>query len=83
MPASGKSTIGVLLASGWEVFFCRCGYCDSGRNGKLLNKSLKSRATEAILKVEEEINSRLDVTRSATAWEEVSFYGPAAMEHLK
>ena len=83
MPASGKSTIGVLLAKRLGYSFVDVDIVIQEETGKLLKEIIEEQGTEGFLKVEEEINSRLDVTRSVIAPGGSVIYGPAAMEHLK
>ena len=83
MPASGKSTIGVLLAKRLGYSFVDVDIVIQEETGKLLKEIIEEQGTEEFLKVEEEINSRLDVTRSVIAPGGSVIYGPAAMEHLK
>ena len=82
MPASGKSTIGVLLAKRLGYSFVDVDIVIQEETGKLLKEIIEEQGTEGFLKVEE-INSRLDVTRSVIAPGGSVIYGPAAMEHLK
>lgn len=67
MPASGKSTIGVLLAKRLGYSFVDVDIVIQEETGKLLKEIIEEQGTEGFLKVEEEINSRLDVTRSVIA----------------
>ena len=83
MPASGKSTIGVLLAKRLGYSFVDVDIVIQEETGKLLKEIIEEQGTEGFLKVEEEINSQLDVARSVIAPGGSVIYGPAAMEHLK
>ena len=83
MPASGKSTIGVLLAKRPGYSFVDVDIVIQEETGKLLKEIIEEQGTEGFLKVEEEINSQLDVARSVIAPGGSVIYGPAAMEHLK
>lgn len=83
MPASGKSTIGVLLAKRLGYSFVDVDIVIQEETGKLLKEIIAEQGTAGFLEVEEEINSRLDVNRSVIAPGGSVIYGPAAMEHLK
>ena len=83
MPASGKSTIGVLLAKRLGYSFVDVDIVIQEETGKLLKEIIEEQGTEGFLKVEEEINSQLDVARSVIAPGGSVIYGPAAMVYLK
>lgn len=83
MPASGKSTIGVLLAKRLGYSFVDVDIVIQEKTGKLLKEIIAQAGTDGFLKVEDEINSGLDVSRSVIAPGGSVIYGKNAMEHLK
>lgn len=83
MPASGKSTVGVLLAKRLGYSFVDADIVIQEKTGKLLKEIIAEQGTDGFLKVEEEVNSQLDVQRSVIAPGGSVIYGPKAMEHLK
>lgn len=83
MPASGKSTIGVLLAKRLGYSFVDVDIVIQEKEGRLLKEIIEAEGTEGFLKVEERINRELDVKRSVIAPGGSVIYGPSAMEHLK
>lgn len=83
MPASGKSTIGVLLAKRLGYSFVDVDIVIQEKTGKLLKEIIAEDGTEGFLKVEDRINSELDVKRSVIAPGGSVIYGVNAMEHLK
>lgn len=83
MPAAGKSTVGVLLAKRLGYAFVDSDIVIQEKTGKLLKEIIEETGTEGFLKVEEQINSELDVRRSIIAPGGSVIYGPKAMEHLK
>lgn len=83
MPASGKSTVGVLLAKRLGYSFVDSDLVIQKETGKLLKEIIKESGMEGFLRIEEEINSQLDVTHSVIAPGGSVIYGPRAMEHLK
>ncbi|MCI6887359.1 MAG: shikimate kinase [Lachnospiraceae bacterium] len=82
MPASGKSTVGVLLAKRLGYSFVDTDLVIQEKTGKLLKEIIEEFGTEGFLKVEEQINSELDVRRSVIAPGGSVIYGPEAMKHL-
>lgn len=83
MPASGKSTVGVLLAKRLGYSFVDADIVIQEKTGKLLKEIIAEQGTDGFLKVEEEVNSELNVQRSVIAPGGSVIYGPKAMEHLK
>lgn len=83
MPASGKSTIGVLLAKRLGYSFVDVDIVIQEKTGKLLKEIIAESGTEGFLKVEDRINSELDVKRAVIAPGGSVIYGAAAMEHLR
>lgn len=83
MPASGKSTIGVLLAKRLGYSFVDVDIVIQEKTGKLLKEIIAEVGTEGFLKVEDQINSELQVTGSLIAPGGSVIYGEKAMAHLK
>ena len=67
MPASGKSTVGVLLAKRLGYSFVDADIVIQEKTGKLLKEIIAEQGTDGFLKVEENVNSELDVQRSVIA----------------
>ena len=78
MPASGKSTIGVLLAKRLGYSFVDVDIVIQEKTGQLLKEII----AERFLKGEEDINAELETERSVIAPGGSVIYGPKAMEHL-
>lgn len=83
MPASGKSTVGVLLAKRLGYSFVDVDIVIQEKTGKLLKEIIAEVGTDGFLDVEDQINSGLDVKRSIIAPGGSVIYGEKAMEHLK
>jgi len=83
MPASGKSTIGVLLAKRLGYSFVDVDIIIQEKTGKLLREIIHQEGIDGFLKVEEQINQEIDVYRSVIAPGGSVIYGERAMEHLK
>lgn len=82
MPASGKSTVGVLLAKRLGYSFVDTDLVIQEKTGKLLKEIIEESGTEGFLKVEEQVNSELAVRRSVIAPGGSVIYGENAMQHL-
>lgn len=83
MPASGKSTIGVLLAKRLGYAFVDVDLVIQEQQGKLLKEIIAERGLQGFMEVEEETNAGLDVKKSVIAPGGSVIYGPKAMEHLR
>lgn len=83
MPASGKSTVGVLLAKRLGYSFVDVDIVIQEKEGRLLKDIIDQEGTDGFLKVEERVNRELDVRRSIIAPGGSVIYGASAMEHLK
>lgn len=83
MPASGKSTVGVLLAKRLGYSFVDVDIVIQEKTGKLLKEIIAETGTEGFLQVEDRVNRELDVTRSVIAPGGSVIYGESAMQHLK
>lgn len=83
MPASGKSTIGVLLAKRLGYSFVDVDIVIQEKEGKLLKEIIAERGDDGFLEVENRINRELKVCRSVIAPGGSVIYGKEAMEHLK
>lgn len=83
MPASGKSTIGVVTAKRLGYRFIDTDLLIQEREGKLLWEIIAEKGTEGFLKIEDEVN--------ASVWEEHSVIAPGgsvvycenAMKHYR
>lgn len=83
MPASGKSTVGVLLAKRLGYSFVDVDIVIQEQTGKLLKEIIAEVGTDGFVEVENRINSELDVKHSVIAPGGSVIYGEKAMEHLK
>ncbi|MDO4267706.1 MAG: shikimate kinase [Eubacteriales bacterium] len=83
MPASGKSTVGVLLAKRLGYSFVDVDIVIQEKTGRLLKEIIAGEGMDGFLEVENRINSELDVRRSVIAPGGSVIYGAEAMAHLK
>lgn len=83
MPASGKSTVGVLLAKRLGYSFVDVDIVIQEQEGRLLKDIIAKEGQEGFLDVENRINAGLNVRHSVIAPGGSVIYGKEAMEHLK
>ncbi|NBH72247.1 shikimate kinase [Clostridiaceae bacterium] len=83
MPASGKSTIGVLLAKRLGYSFVDVDIVIQEKTGRLLKEIIAKEGIEGFLQIENQVNRGLDVSRSVIAPGGSVVYGREAMEHLR
>lgn len=83
MPASGKSTVGVLLAKRLGYSFVDVDIVIQEQEGRLLKEIIEQEGMEGFLSVEDRVNRELDVKRSVIAPGGSVIYGEEAMAHLK
>ena len=83
MPGVGKSTIGVILAKILAYHFLDSDLVIQEKEGKRLHQIISEVGTEAFIKIENDVNASLDVTRTVIATGGSAVYGQEAMEHLK
>lgn len=83
MPASGKSTVGVLLAKRLGFSFVDVDIVIQEKTGRLLKEIIAQEGTEGFLRIEDRINQELDVRQSVIAPGGSVIYGEQAMAHLK
>lgn len=83
MPASGKSTVGVLLAKRLGYSFVDVDIVIQEQEGKLLKEIIAESGDDGFLEVENRINKELQVSHSVIAPGGSVIYGKEAMKHLK
>lgn len=83
MPASGKSTVGVLLAKRLGYSFVDCDILIQEQEGRLLKEIIAQEGMEGFMAVENRVNAGLHVKSSVIAPGGSVIYGKEAMEHLK
>lgn len=83
MPGAGKSTIGIVLAKVLGYDFIDSDLLIQKEEGRLLWQIIDSEGIDAFNRIEERINSQINVTRSVIATGGSVVYGAKAMEHLR
>ena len=83
MPASGKSSVGVVLAKRLGKRFVDTDIVIQEKYGKLLKELIEEHGDDGFREIEDEVNASLDVTDSIISPGGSVVYGEKAMEHLK
>lgn len=83
MPASGKSTIGVILAKKLGYSFIDSDIEIQKETGKKLSTLIEELGTEGFLKKEDEINSSINPSDTIIATGGSAVYGENAMKHFQ
>lgn len=83
MPASGKSTIGVVTAKRLGYQFIDTDLLIQEKEGKLLWEIIEEKGSEGFLKIEDEINASVQVERAVIAPGGSVVYCENAMKHFK
>ena len=83
MPASGKSTVGVLLAKRLGYSFVDVDIVIQDSDKRLLKEIIAQEGTDGFMAVENRVNASLEVDHSVIAPGGSVIYGREAMEHLK
>lgn len=83
MPASGKSTVGVLLAKRIGYQFIDSDILIQNQEKRLLKEIIAQDGLEGFLAIEEQVNRDIQADRAVIAPGGSVIYGKTAMEHLK
>lgn len=83
MPASGKSTVGVLLAKRLGFSFVDVDILIQEKEKRLLKEIIADVGDDGFMEIENRVNAELEAERSVIAPGGSVIYGKEAMEHLK
>lgn len=83
MPGAGKSTVGVVLAKVLGYDFIDSDLLIQAETGKRLFEIINASGVDGFLKVENEVNSRIETNHTVIATGGSVIYGEEAMAHLK
>ena len=83
MPASGKSSVGVVLAKRLGKKFVDTDIVIQEKYGKLLKEIIEEHGDDGFREIEDEVNATLDVSNSIISPGGSVVYGERAMKHLK
>ena len=83
MPASGKSTIGVILAKILGMDFVDCDLIIQKKTGKLLAETISEAGADGFIELENQVLSKIDAENSVISTGGSAVYGEDAMENLR
>lgn len=83
MPASGKSTVGVILAKVIGYDFIDSDLLIQRREGMRLSEIIKRKGVSGFIEVENDVNASIEATRSVIATGGSAVYGEEAMRHFR
>ena len=83
MPASGKSTVGVILAKVIGYDFIDSDLLIQKREGMRLSEIIEKKGIDGFLAVENAVNASVEASRSVIATGGSAVYGEEAMRHLR
>ena len=83
MPASGKSSVGIVLAKRLGKKFVDTDIVIQEKYGKLLKELIEEHGDDGFREIEDEVNATIDVSNSIISPGGSVVYGERAMKHLK
>ncbi|SCY07994.1 shikimate kinase [Butyrivibrio sp. INlla14] len=83
MPASGKSTVGVILAKILGYNFVDADIVIQKKEGRKLSQIIETEGIDGFINIENQINSEIEVEKSVIATGGSAVYGKEAMDHYK
>lgn len=83
MPASGKSTVGVILAKIIGYDFIDSDLLIQKAEGMKLAQIISKKGVDGFIRVEERVNAQIEAHRSVIATGGSAVYGQKAMEHFR
>lgn len=83
MPASGKSTIGVVVAKRLGYDFIDADLLIQKQEGRLLKDIIEEKGIEGFLEIEDRVNAQIEVDRAVIAPGGSVVYCENAMKHYK
>ena len=83
MPGAGKSTVGVVLAKVLGYQFVDTDLIIQQKEGKLLWQIIEEKGVEEFIRIEDQINSQVNVSKSVIAPGGSAVFGENAMKHFQ
>ena len=83
MPASGKSTMGVILAKILGYNFIDADIVIQEKEGRKLSEIIEQEGVEGFINIENRINSEIEAQKTVIATGGSVVYGKEAMDHYK
>ena len=83
MPASGKSTVGVILAKILGYSFVDADIVIQKKEGRKLAEIIETEGIDGFVEIENKINSEIEVEKTVISTGGSAVYGKEAMDHYK
>ncbi len=83
MPASGKSTVGVILAKILGYNFIDADIVIQEKEGRRLSEIIETEGVDGFIDIENKINAGIEAEKTVIATGGSAVYGSEAMEHYK
>ncbi len=83
MPASGKSTVGVILAKILGYNFVDADIVIQEKENRKLSQIIEEEGVDGFIEIENKINSEIEVEKSVISTGGSAVYGKEAMDHYK
>lgn len=83
MPASGKSTVGVILAKILGYNFVDADIVIQKEEGRKLSEIIEAEGVEGFIEIENRVNSTIETKKTVIATGGSVVYGKEAMDHYK
>ena len=83
MPASGKSTVGVILAKILGYNFVDADIVIQEKEGRKLSEIIETEGIDGFIEIENRVNAGIEVQKTVIATGGSAVYGKEAMEHYK
>ncbi len=83
MPASGKSTVGVILAKILGYSFVDADIVIQEKEGRKLSEIIETEGIDGFIEIENRVNAGIEVQKTVIATGGSAVYGKEAMEHYK
>ena len=83
MPASGKSTVGVILAKILGYNFVDADIVIQEKESRKLSQIIEDEGVQGFIEIENRINSQIEVEKTVISTGGSAVYGKEAMDHYK
>ncbi|WP_029230697.1 shikimate kinase [Butyrivibrio sp. VCB2006] len=83
MPASGKSTVGVILAKILGYNFVDADIVIQEKEGRKLSEIIESEGIDGFIDIENKVNTEIEVEKTVVSTGGSAVYGKEAMDHYK
>lgn len=83
MPASGKSTLGVILAKVLGYNFIDSDILIQDKQNRKLSQIIEEEGIDSFIEIENDVNASINVSKTVIATGGSAVYGDKAMQHFK